>query len=622
MSNPSPTPPEHQDETTHQNDAVIGKAFRRSAVVLVIVVVVAIGTFFFLNRPKEKGPEVKTAIEAPVVPDKPKTQMPKVTFKDITKEAGITFVHNNGATGEKLLPESLGGGVAFFDYNSDGKPDLLFVDSTWWPWDIAKDPSLKPTTSALYRNDTAPGGPVKFTDVTAGSGLDVAVYGIGAACGDFDNDGLADVYITCVGGNKLFRNLGNGKFEDITAKADVAGDVADWSTASSFFDYDNDGLLDLFVCNYVKWSREIDFSVNFTIDGTHRAYGPPTDFEGAFPRLYRNKGDGTFEDVSESSGVQMKNKATGVAVAKSLGVAPVDINSDGLMDIIVANDTTPNQLFVNQGDGTFKERGAVAGVAYDSNGNTRGAMGIDTARHRNNADLGIAIGNFANEMTALFVSQGQPMLFSDEAIAEGIGPASRLPLKFGIFFFDYDLDGWLDLLTVNGHLDEDITKVQASQEYKQPAQLFWNNGGNGFLLVSTNEAGADLFKPIVGRGSANADIDGDGDLDVVLTQLKGSPLLLRNDQSLSHNFLKVNLTGKPGNRDAIGGVVELTANGVTQSQQVMPTKSYISQSARMLTFGIGDADKIDSVKIRWPDGKEQVIDGDAVKLNSVLNISE
>jgi len=319
MSNPSPNQPDHHDETAHQDDAVIGKAFRGSAFILIVVIVAVVGTIFYFNRPKEKGPEIKTTIAAPVVPDKPRAQMPKVTFKDVTKEAGITFSHNNGATGEKLLPESLGGGVVFFDYNNDGKPDILFVNSTWWPWDVAKDPSLKPTTAALYRNDTAPGGPVKFTDVTAGSGLDVAVYGMGAACSDFDNDGLIDVHITCVGGNKLFRNLGNGKFEDITAKSGVAGDPADWSTASSFFDYDNDGLLDLFVVNYVKWSREIDFQVNFTIDGTHRAYGPPTDFEGAFPRLYHNKGDGTFEDVSEVSGVQMKNKATGVPAAKSLG---------------------------------------------------------------------------------------------------------------------------------------------------------------------------------------------------------------------------------------------------------------------------------------------------------------
>ncbi|HAV62717.1 MAG TPA: CRTAC1 family protein [Verrucomicrobiales bacterium] len=621
MSN-QPHSPHDPDEVGHQDDAVIGRAFRWSAIVLVLVLVVILGVIFYVNRPEAKGPEQNTAIAAPVVPDKPRAQIPRVRFTDITDEAGITFVHNNGATGEKLLPESLGGGVAFLDFDNDGDDDLLFINSTWWPWDLARDASRKPTTAALYRNDAVPGGGVKFTDVTAGSGLDVPVYGMGAACGDFDNDGLVDVLLTCVGENRLFRNLGNGKFADVTTKAGVAGDAGDWSTAATFLDFDNDGHLDLFVANYVKWSREIDFKVNFTIDGTHRAYGPPTDFEGAFPRLYRNNGDGTFADVSEASGVQMKNKATGVPVAKSLGVAVVDINSDGHIDLLVANDTTPNQLFVNQGDGTFKEQGAIAGVAFDSNGNTRGAMGIDIARHRNNADLGIAIGNFANEMTALYVSQGQPMLFADEAIAEGIGPASRLPLKFGIFFFDYDLNAWPDLLTVNGHLDEDITRVQASQEYRQPAQLFWNNGGNGFLLVSANEAGTDLFQPIVGRSSAYADIDGDGDLDVVLTQLHGPPLLLRNDQSLGHHWLKLKLAGTKSNRDAIGAIVTLTAGGVTQQRTVTPTRSYLSQSSCELVFGLGEADKIDALNIRWPSGAEANVAADKLGVNQRLVVTE
>ena len=603
MSKQPPRPTNDRDELVHQDDKIIGKAFRGSAIVLVLVVVLVVGVFIYLKRPKEKGPVIKTAISAPVVPDKPKAELPQVKFTDITRTSGITFVHNNGATGEKLLPESLGGGVAFFDFDNDGDADLLFVNSTWWPWDLAKDASRKPTTAALYRNDTTAGGAVKFTDVTAGSGLDVAVYGMGVACGDLDNDGDVDVFITAVGGNKLFRNEGNGKFTDITSQAGVGGAPGDWSTAAMFFDYDNDGRLDLFVANYVHWSREIDFKVNFTIDGTHRAYGPPSDFEGALPRLYHNEGNGAFQDVSESSGVQVKNKATGGPAAKTLGVAPVDINDDGRMDLVVANDTVQNFVFVNDGDGKFKEIGGVSGIAFDANGNARGAMGIDIAHHRNDGALAVAIGNFANEMTALYVSQGQPFPFADEAIAEGIGPASRVPLKFGIFFFDYDLDGWLDLLTVNGHLDEDITKVQASQKYRQPAQLFWNQRGNGFLAAGEEEAGADLFTPIVGRGSAYADLDGDGDLDVVFTQLKGAPLLLRNDQALGHHWLRLKLTGTKSNRDAIGAVVTVKANGVSQQRMVTPSRSYLSQSSPELVFGFEKTAAIESVKVRWPAGE-------------------
>ncbi len=622
MSNPSSPKPDDRDEFVHTDDKIIGKAFRGSAVVLVLVFVLVVGVVFYLKRPKEKGPEIRTAISAPVVPDKPKAEMPKVTFADITQAAGIAFVHNNGATGDKLLPESLGGGVAFFDFDNDADADLLFVNSTWWPWDVAKDPSRKPTTAALYRNDTAPDGPVKFTDVTAGSGLDVPIFGMGVACGDLDNDGDVDVFLTAVGENKLFRNDGGGKFTDVTATAGVAGDANDWSTAATFFDYDNDGWLDLYVANYVKWSREIDFKVNFTIDGTHRAYGPPSDFEGALPRLYRNQGDGTFKDVSESSGVQVMNRASGVPAAKTLGVAPYDINADGRMDLVVANDTVQNFVFVNEGNGTFKEIGGVSGIAFDSNGNTRGAMGIDIARHRNNDTLAVAIGNFANEMTALYVSQGKPFPFADEAIAEGVGPASRVPLKFGIFFFDYDLDGWLDLLSVNGHLDEDITRVQASQKYRQPAQLFWSQHGNGFLVVSEREAGADLFTPIVGRGSAYADIDNDGDLDVVFTQLRGAPLLLRNDQALGHHWLRLKLTGTKSNRDAIGAVVTIKANGVSQQRMVTPTRSYLSQSSPELVFGLGKADKLESLTVRWPSGAVTEVPATELAVDRRLEIKE
>jgi len=474
----------------------------------------------------------------------------------------------------------------------------LFVNSTSWPWKGGKA-----TTAALYRND----GKGRFEDVTPGSGLDVPIYGMGAAVGDYDNDGRVDIFISAVGGNRLFHNEGNGKFRAIE------GMGAEWSSACAWLDFDNDGDLDLFVGNYVRWSREIDLEVGYKLVGVGRAYGQPMTFEGTFPLFYRNDGGGNFTEISKEAGLQIKNPATGVPSAKTLGVAPVDLDSDGWIDLVVANDTVQNFVFHNQsrsGGSTFKEIGAISGIAFDTYGNTRGAMGIDAARYRDDGALGVAIGNFANEMTALYVSQNNPLIFTDEAIPEGIGPASRLLLKFGIFFFDYDLDSRLDVLSANGHLEEEISKIQQSQQYAQPAQLFWNSGaqsGATFMAVPPEKAGNDLFKRIVGRGSAYADIDGDGDLDAVLTQTGGAPLLLRNDQQLGHHWLRLKLVGRKSNRDAIGAWVRARAGGRTISRQVMPTRSYFSQSELPVTIGLGKLDKVDEIEIVWPGGQKQKV---------------
>jgi len=592
------------EEIAHLDDAVIGRAFRWSMIALVAVASAgAAGFWFFKRKPPPPAPKM-TAISAPAVARRATAEIPYVKFTDVTAEAGIAFVHNNGAYGDKLLPETMGSGVAFFDCDNDGDPDLLFVNSTYWPWKMP--PDKKPTTAALYRNN----GKGQFTDITAGSGLDVSLYGMGVAAGDYDNDGLVDIFISAVGENRLFHNDGNGRFSDATAGAGVAGSAVEWSTSCAWIDYDNDGDLDLFVGNYVRWSREIDFEVGYKLVGIGRAYGQPMNFEGTFPYLYRNEGNGRFTDVSATSGLQIKNPATGVPVAKTLGVAPVDLDGDGWIDLVLANDTVQNFVFHNQRNGTFKEIGALSGVAFDSYGNTRGAMGIDAARYRNDGTLGIAIGNFANEMTALYVSQKDPLLFADEAIPEGIGPASRLLLKFGLFFFDYDLDGRLDLLSVNGHLEEEISKIQQSQRYAQPAQLFWNCGADSsatFTVVSEEKCGRDLFKPIVGRGSALADIDGDGDLDAVLTQVGGPPLLLRNDQALNHHWLRLKLLGKKGNRDAIGAWVRLRLGGQTLSRHVMPTRGYLSQSELPITVGLGKAHQFDELEVIWPDGTAQKV---------------
>ena len=545
----------------------------------------------------------------------PANEAPHASFVNITAAAGIGFVHCNGAYGEKLLPETMGGGVAFFDYDSDGHPDLLFINSTYWPGHVPDGKSLP--TLALYHNDGHGG----FTDATAGSGLDVSLYGMGVAVGDYDNDGLPDVFVTAVGENRLFHNEGRGKFRDVTTAANIHGEAEDWSTGAAWLDYDNDGQLDLFVCNYVRWSPERDRAASYELPNIGRAYGPPRHFQGTFPRLYHNDGHGHFSDVSAIAGVQVKDPATGLPMAKSLAVAPVDIDNDGWIDLVVANDTVPNFLFHNQHHGRFSEVGALSGVAYDAYGLVRGAMGIDTARFRNDDALGIAIGNFANEMNALYVARRDSLLFADEAIKEGVGPASQQLLKFGLFFFDYDLDGRLDVLTANGHLEPEVNRVGPNQKYRQPAQLFWNRGdknGMGFVTVTPEKCGPDLFQPIVGRGSAFADIDGDGDLDVVLTQIGGPPLLLRNDQHLGHHWIRLKLVGTRSNRDAIGAWIHAHVEGRTLSRQVMPTRSYLSQSELPVTIGLGRASKLDGVDIAWPSGLRQRIQPAIDQLTTVV----
>ena len=532
--------------------------------------------------------------------------IPLAKFTDVTSQAGIHFIHVNGAYGDKLLPETMGGGVAFLDFDNDGKQDLLFINSSYWPGHVPA--GTNPPTMALYRND----GHGKFVDVTAGSGLDVSFYGMGVAVGDYDNDGLPDVFITAVGSNHLFHNEGGGKFREVTREAGVAGAPDGWSTSAAWIDYDNDGKLDLFVCNYIRWSPELDRAAPFELPNIGRAYGPPRNFEGVFPYLYHNDGGGHFSDVSAASGIQVRNSATGHPVAKSLAVAPVDVDNDGWIDLVVANDTVQNFLFHNEGGSGksgFKEIGARSGIAYDAYGLTRGAMGIDSARFRSDDSLGIAIGNFANEMNALYVAQRDSLLFADEAVKSGVGPASQNLLKFGLFFFDYDLDGRLDVLTANGHLEPEINRVQPTQHYRQPAQLFWNRGDRGpsFVPVPADKCGSDLLKPIVGRGSAFADIDGDGDLDVVLTQIAGPPLLLRNDQKLGNHWIRLKLVGTRSNRDAIGARIRVRVGGRQLSRQVMPTRSYLSQSELPVTVGLGGADRADTVEILWPSGTVQKV---------------
>lgn len=589
-------------ELVPEDDTIIARTFKWSLVVFAVIGGGIGLTAWALKEPPPPPP----AARAEVVPPKlviREVEPPAVIFTDVTREAGIDFQHESGAAGDKLLPETMGSGAAFWDFDGDADQDLLLVNSTYWPGDPRSDEGA--ATAALYRND----GRGRFEDVTPGCGLDVGMYGTAAAVGDYDRDGLDDVFVAAVGPNRLFRNLGGGKFQDVTAAAGVAGDAAEWSSSSGFFDYDRDGDLDLFVGNYIRWSRDIDFEVDYRLVGVGRAYGPPMNFQGTFPYLYRNNGDGTFTDVSAEAGVQVVNPATGSPMGKALGVIFMDMDEDGWMDVFVANDTVQNYYLHNQGDGSFKEEGALRGLGFDREGRATGAMGVDAGYYRDDDALGIFIGNFANEMTSVYVAQAGGSLFTDEAIGEGIGAPSRLMLSFGLFLFDYDLDGRLDLLQANGHLEEEINVVQPSQHYEQPAQLFWNCGPGYtrcFVPVDRHLTG-DLAEPMVGRAASYADMDADGDLDVLFTQAGRRPLLLRNDQNLGHHWIRLTLQGTQSNSNAIGAIVETEQDGRRVRRCVMPTRSYQSQVERPVTLGLGAQTELPRLRIMWPAGGEQTI---------------
>lgn len=589
------------------DDAIIRTALGWSLGIFIVVGTIVGLSVYLLTRTPPSPPVVESELASVEIREFVPMEIPNIPFTDITEQAGIRFQHENGAAGRKLLPETMGGGCAFLDYDNDGDQDLLFVNSQAWPWN-RQESARAAATAALYRND----GTGKFDDVTAGSGLDVSIYGMGVAVGDYDNDGFADVFLSAVGPNHLFHNEGDGTFRDVTVDAGVGGNATDWGSSCGWVDYDNDGDLDLFVCNYVEWSREYDEAQDFQLTGGGRAYGAPQNFGGTFPYLYRNDGGGRFEEVAETAGLQVRNPATGVPVAKSLGVTFTDFDHDGWIDMVVANDTVQNFLFHNQGNGEFEEVATLTGVAFDMSGNARGAMGIDIANFRNNEALGIAIGNFANEMSALYVCYDRDMHFVDEAISSGLGPCTRSALTFGVLYTDCDLDGRLDLFAANGHLEEDIHRVQPSQHYEQPPQLFWNCGpqrDTEFVPMTETQCGSDLFRPLVGRGATCADIDGDGDQDLLVTATGQSPRLLRNDQQLGHHWLRLRLTGTRCNRDAIGARVEIDLGDRVLRRQVMPTRSYLSQVELPVTFGLGERKEAVGVRIVWPDGSVQVVEG-------------
>jgi enediyne biosynthesis protein E4 len=510
----------------------------------------------------------------------------QITFMDISRQAGIQFVHNNGARGKKYLPETMGPGCAFIDYDNDGFPDILLVNGK----DL--EAPFRHSTLKLYHNN----GNGTFADVTAKSGLAIEMFGLGVAVGDFDNDGFDDIFITALGQSHLYRNSGKGSFVDVTKPAGLFG-PNEFSTSAAWVDYDRDGKLDLIVGNYVQWSQKTD--IYCTLDGTKKSYCTPEAYKGASVRLWHNLGNGHFEDATAKAGLFD-------ATSKSLGIAISDVNGDGWSDLIIANDTQPNKLYINDGKGKFNEAAVGAGIAFSEDGVARAGMGVDSVDYDRSGKPSIIIGNFSNQMMALYHNEGNA-LFVDEAPRSEVGRKSLLTLGFACFFFDYDLDGWQDIFVNNGHIENEIERIQKRVKYAQPAPLF-HNDGRGQFSDATPKVGPAFAAPRVGRGSAYADIDNDGDLDLLITTNGGPAILLRNDGATNHS-LRVKLSGVRSNRDGIGAVVTVKSGSDQQSLTMRSGSSYLSASELTLTFGLGNKTQADELTVTWPSGQVERLKG-------------
>jgi enediyne biosynthesis protein E4 len=545
----------------------------------------------------------------------PITASTPVHFTEISHEVGIDFKHVNGGRGRKLMPETVGSGLAFLDYDNDGQLDILVINSKTW----SSDPNPIKTTPKLYRNL---GNGKKFEDVTEKAGLAFTTYGMGVAVGDYDNDGFEDIYITSVGPNHLFHNNGHGTFTDVTQASGTVGVPLPgtkienkWSSSTAWFDYDKDGKLDIFVCQYVKWSPEID---PYCGRNGKRGYCPPDNFEGARCTLFHNEGNGKFRDVSKEMGI------LDGAIGKSFGIAIADYNKDGWPDIAVANDTWANFLFISENGQHFTDKGVESGIAFAGSGKAKAGMGIDTADFRNNGEFGLVIGNFAEEGLSLFEPMnGVPGMFEEKGQSLGIVAPSLSNVTFATFFFDYDLDGWPDIFATNGHVDDIVNTYKSMLTFKQQPLVFHNEHGEKFT-DKTKELG--IVIKIVGRGAAFGDIDNDGDLDVGVVDNNGQFMLLRNDGGNQNYWVRLKLvgTGAKCNRDAIGALVKIVAGGITQEQYVRSGGSFLSESQRALTFGIGKEEAIQSMEIHWPDGiieKYEELHG-PLKINTVYTVTE
>ncbi|MDQ6676194.1 MAG: CRTAC1 family protein [Acidobacteriota bacterium] len=522
---------------------------------------------------------------------------PAIRFTDITKASGLKFIHHTGAFGKKYLPETMGSGCAFIDLTGDGYADILLLNGKDWK------PGATKYFSALYRNNRDG----TFTDITRGSGLDIEMYAMGVAVADYDNDGRPDVYITALGGDHLFHNEGGGHFRDVTAASGISN--VSFGTSAAWFDYDRDGKADLFVANYIQWTPQTDLWCS--LDGTHKSYCTPESSKGAPSKLFHNLGNGRFEEVSRKAGVADPT-------SKSLGVAVLDYDGDGWPDLFVANDTQPNKLYRNNRNGTFTEEGVSAGVAFGEDGVARGAMGVDAADYDHSGHPHLLVGNFSNQMLGLYHNEGTG-LFVDEAPSSSVGRASLLSLSFGVFFFDYDLDGHPDIFAANGHTEEDIERIQPKVKFREPPLLFRNLGKRKFENVS-GRLGPDFAKPLIARGAAYADFDHDGDLDILISNNEGPPSLYRNDGGNRNHWLNIRLNGTKSNRSGLGAVVRVETASAKQSATVRSGGSYCSQSDLALTFGLAAETRATVVAIEWPSGTKQRFTD--IEANRFLQIDE
>lgn len=521
----------------------------------------------------------------------------KVHFTEAALKSGLHFRYNNGATGKRYLPETMGAGCAFIDLDGDGWQDILLINGHDF------GPHTTRSLPALYRNNKD----TTFTDITKGSGLDVELYGMGVAVADYDNDGLPDIYITALEGDRLFHNEGHGHFRDVTSSSGIRN--ANFGTSAAWLDYDRDGKADLFVANYAAWSQKSDAWCS--LDGNSKSYCTPESYSGTSSKLFRNLGNGKFQDVTEKAGL-------GDRSSKSLGVLTFDYNGDGWTDLLITNDTQPNKLYRNNGNGTFTEEGMQSGVAYAEDGVARGAMGVDASDYDRSGRPHVLIGNFANQMMGLYHNEGKG-IFVDQAPSTVIGRDTRLALTFGAFFFDFDLDGYPDIFAVNGHIEPDIAKVQPKMQFRQPPLLF-RNVGNGKFENASDAVGPDFRKPVLGRGGAYADFDHDGDLDVLVSSNDGPPALYVNEGGNKNNWVAVRLIGTKSNRSALGTVVRVESAGGKQWQTVHSGSSYCSQSDLALTFGLGSNALISALDIEWPSGTHQQFK--SVAPNRSLTIDE
>ncbi len=508
------------------------------------------------------------------------TEGPVLRFVDVTAEAGLEdFRHETGAFGQKWFPESMGPGCGFLDYDGDGDLDILLVGGGAWE---GKSPVTRVYPLRLFRNE----GNVHFVEVTAEAGLDrlIGSYGIGVTAADYDNDGDEDVYLTTLGKNHLLRNNGDGTFTDVSEVAGVAGDAV-WSSSALFFDADRDGDADLFVGNYVYWSPETD--IWCSLDEKTKGYCTPEAYEGIPPTFYRNNGDGTFTDETEKAGFLP-------APGKTLGVVQLDYNGDGWPDLAVANDTQPDQLYRNNGDGTFTDIGMLSGMAYDEHGKARAGMGIDAGVVDTTGRVSLFVGNFSREMIGVYRYMGHD-LFIDRAAVSRIGRYSLQTLAFGLFLLDVDLDGDLDLFVGNGHVQPQVERTQDGISYRQPPHLFINDGYGAFRDVAP-EVG--LTQPMVVRGVAYGDVDEDGRVDLLLIENSGPVHLWMNRSEGMGHFLRVRLKGTRSHPQGLGAEVTLGR----QIQWMRTGGSYLSVSEKVLTFGLGTEVRVEAVTVRWPSG--------------------